>query len=627
MKPKILSFPLLLLSLCVLCAGRASADVVGVFTAGGVVAPNFKGVAGQSSIGRSADGTQQRGLIFRVARAPVNTVPATQTVDEDTPLVFSALNTPPNGISVSDADNMPLSVTLTVTHGTLTLSRTDNLNFLLGADGTGALQISGAQADLNAALEGLRFDPVPNFNSANNPANAATLIITTNDGVLSDQDAISIVVTPVNDAPVADSQRLLASNTTPLQITLSGSDIDNDALTFVVGENLPDDSSEAGQGFGPVYGKLSGTAPNLIYTAPAGYRGRDVFTFYVSDGTTTSQQAKIEIQVDGARNVKAGDDSYNLILGPSDQVQQVGIVLLSSGVFRIEAPGVLRNDSFEAGSTLTVRATTNPQNGRFQLRNDGTLFYFPNAGLAGIDEFTYSLSDGKTTATARVRLNIIDRRAPELRFDTPTNGSVVKTLNKIAGRARDRQSGLKSLTLLWQRFDGKFWNGSAWVASATELPLEVDGINWVYESKLPEPGDNPETDLLDGNYDLRVTAVDKSNNITRLTNRITIRNTAPQTPDFSAVRLSSVVASAAQGIIVLRFTGALNAESAGNIANYAVMLGDGSVKVVDAVYSENTVTLSGFDLKASDELTLQISGLKDTDGKPLRDGTINLIAR
>ena len=74
----------------------------------------------------------------------------------------------------------------------------------------------------------------------------------------------------------------------------------------------------------------------------------------------------------------------------------------------------------------------------------------------------YSISDGKTSATARVRFNVIDQRAPELAFDTPRDRETLSQFTKIAGRVRDRNAGLKSVTLLWQRFDGKFWNGTAW---------------------------------------------------------------------------------------------------------------------------------------------------------------------
>ena len=136
---------------------------------------------------------------------------------------------------------------------------------------------------------------------------------------------------------------------------------------------------------------------------------------------------------------------------------------------------------------------------------------------------------------------------------------------------RDRESGVESVTLLWRRFDGKGWNGSEWTTSSTELPLSVTGINWSYEGNLPAPGADADSDLLNGNYDLRVTAVDKSGNKSQLTNRITISDRAAA-PDLSTVRLSSAGASAEQSAIILRFTGALDNGAASDTMNYAVSI-------------------------------------------------------
>ena len=72
-----------------------------------------------------------------------------------------------------------------------------------------------------------------------------------------------------------------------------------------------------------------------------------------------------------------------------------------------------------------------------------------------------------------------------------------------------------------------FGTAARGVAALTELPLKVDGINWVYDGDLPEPGDNPETDLLKGIYQLRVSATDNSGNVSRIINRITIGSGAP----------------------------------------------------------------------------------------------------
>lgn len=96
--------------------------------------------------------------------APVNTVPAAQTINQDTTLTFSAANS--NQISVADADvlNNPVTVMLSVDNGTLTLSQTTGLTFTTG-DGTAdaTMTFLGTLADINAALNGLIFTPNPGF--------------------------------------------------------------------------------------------------------------------------------------------------------------------------------------------------------------------------------------------------------------------------------------------------------------------------------------------------------------------------------------------------------------------------------------------------------------------------------
>jgi VCBS repeat-containing protein len=64
--------------------------------------------------------------------APVNTVAGTQTIFEDTSLIFSAANN--NQISINDVDagNNPVQVTLSVDNGTLNLSGTTGLTFNQG---------------------------------------------------------------------------------------------------------------------------------------------------------------------------------------------------------------------------------------------------------------------------------------------------------------------------------------------------------------------------------------------------------------------------------------------------------------------------------------------------------------
>jgi hypothetical protein len=128
-----------------------------------------------------------------VPDAPVNTVPATVSTDEDTPLTFDGADT----ISVADVDTDELEVTVSVTGGTFSLSGTDDLDV---SDGTGtddtSATFSGTQAAVNAALDGLVYTPTANGNGS------FELTISTSDGTTVDGDTVDITVDAVNDLPV-----------------------------------------------------------------------------------------------------------------------------------------------------------------------------------------------------------------------------------------------------------------------------------------------------------------------------------------------------------------------------------------------------------------------------------------
>jgi large repetitive protein len=90
--------------------------------------------------------------------APVNTVPATQSVLAAQTLTFSTANG--NAISVLDVDSGIVKMTLSVTNGNLTLSRLTDLTFLAG-DGyqDTFMTIQGTWTAINAALNGMVFKP------------------------------------------------------------------------------------------------------------------------------------------------------------------------------------------------------------------------------------------------------------------------------------------------------------------------------------------------------------------------------------------------------------------------------------------------------------------------------------
>ena len=334
-----------------------------------------------------------------------------------------------------------------------------------------------------------------------------------------------------------------------------------------------------------------------------------------------------ELQTDTPPSiVQAITDQFTLIYGLPDQVQSPGITLRPDGIFFISAPGVLANDSSPTSAALAARLAVPPTFGRVKVNADGSFFYLPKSGRSGPDVFFYTLSDGQSSRIGRVRVDVLDKRAPELRLDAPANGITIKTFPTIKGRVRDRESGAKTVNLLLRRFDGKFWNSESWVAAITPLAARIDGLNWQYNGKLPRPGTDSNVALLDGIYDLRATATDNSGNTYSMTHRFRASNGTP-TPGASSVRLSSAGASAMQNAIALRFTSALDATSAGDKANYRASVNGVATAIGTATYANNAVTLSGFNFTAGDKIELQIGALRDAEGKPLAGGKIQLIAR
>ena len=74
---------------------------------------------------------------------------------------------------------------------------------------------------------------------------------------------------------------------------------------------------------------------------------------------------------------------------------------------RVNAPGVLGNDTDPDGNVLTAGSASDPAGGSVTLTSDGSFTYTPDTVFVGIDTFTYRASDGSGgTATATVTISV-----------------------------------------------------------------------------------------------------------------------------------------------------------------------------------------------------------------------------
>ncbi|MFC1857397.1 DUF1566 domain-containing protein, partial [Thermodesulfobacteriota bacterium] len=146
---------------------------------------------------------------------------------------------------------------------------------LSGGDIDGdALSYFVVDSPMHGALSGtapnLTYVPNADYNGGD------SFTFKANDGLVDSAAAtVSLTVNPVNDPPTTNDQNISLDEDTTHGVTLTGTDIEADALTYSVMD-------------GPLHGSLSGDAPDLIYTPDLHYNGDDSFTFKANDGNLDS---------------------------------------------------------------------------------------------------------------------------------------------------------------------------------------------------------------------------------------------------------------------------------------------------------------------------------------------------
>jgi hypothetical protein len=345
-----------------------------------------------------------------------------------------------------------------------------------------AIVTGPAHGTLSGAPPNVTYTPAANYNGADSftftvtdrgdPDNCGAPVLGSCDSVRTSAAAtVSINVSAVNDAPVAQGQSVTTSEDTAKAITLAATDVDSEGLAYSIAA-------------GPSNGTLAGTPPNVTYTPGANFYGQDSFTFKANDGTLDSNVATVSIAVNAVNDAPVANDqsvltnedtpvaitltasdvdsaalTFSVVTPPAhgqltgsapnltytpapnyfgpdaftfkanDSLLDSNVATVSIAVTPVTEPpvavddaaetsedtpvtiDVLANDADVDEDALTVISVTTPAHGTAVINQDSTVTYTPAANFFGEDSFDYTVSDGQggtDTATVTVAVSAVD---------------------------------------------------------------------------------------------------------------------------------------------------------------------------------------------------------------------------
>lgn len=263
----------------------------------------------------------------------------------------------------------------------------------LAATGMGTLSYTVLTQPLHGTLSGTA--PNLTYTPASNYLGSDSFTFKVSNGSDSAPATVNIMVLP--PAPVATPQSVTVNYNGSKSITLAATG--SGTLTYTIVAQ-------------PAHGTLSGTAPDMTYTAASGYSGTDSFSFKASDSNgQSSAPAVVSITV--------------LSAAPIATPQSVTVNYNEAKSIALAATG--------AGA-LTYTVVTEPLHGTLS----GTapaLTYTPASNYSGTDSFTFKATDSNTqeSAPATVSINVLpavpvaNAQSISVTYNTPKSFSLTAT--------------------------------------------------------------------------------------------------------------------------------------------------------------------------------------------------------
>jgi hypothetical protein len=176
-----------------------------------------------------------------------------------------------------------------------------------------------------------------------------------------------------NSALSIPASALLANDTDPNGLPLS-----------IAGVNNPSNGTVT----------YNSSAQTVSFVPTTGYSGPASFTYAITDGQSGTASANVSLTVNAIPPMANNDSGFVATMNTTDS---------------IAASALLANDTDPNGLPLSITGVTNASNGTVTYNSSTqTVSFVPTAGYTGTASFTYSITDGKGTASANVALLVND---------------------------------------------------------------------------------------------------------------------------------------------------------------------------------------------------------------------------
>ncbi|WP_305455485.1 retention module-containing protein [Photobacterium leiognathi] len=324
------------------------------------------------------DGDKTATSTVTIHVTPVNDAPVANpdsfTTDEDTSITVNLIKNDSDidgdKLTVKEINGIPLTgveQTIVVDHGKIVIAH----------DG------------------GMTFVPSDNYHGD------VTVPYTITDGDKTATSTVTIHVTPVNDAPVANPDSFTTGEDTSITVDLikNDSDVDGDKLTVkeINGTSLTGGEQTVVVDNGKIVIAHDG---GMIFVPSDNYHGDVTVPYTITDGDKTATST-VTIHVTPVNDAPvANPDSFT-----TDEDTSITVDLI-------------KNDHDVDGDTLTIKEidgtpvtpgheqTIVVDNGKIVIAHDGGMTFVPSGNYHGDVTVPYTITDGDKTATSTVTIHV-----------------------------------------------------------------------------------------------------------------------------------------------------------------------------------------------------------------------------